>query len=138
MKLDRRYKHFERLSFFFRAKIGQFPNLDCLTLHLRPPRDHKPIPQVLVQREEILEEAVDNFFKALKKLGKAKRGHSLNELSIQCLPTRVRFPGSPNWDMESHERVITKLQLKTMKIGLVGPSVWNWVSKTITFFPLAN
>ncbi|KAJ5901028.1 F-box domain protein [Penicillium subrubescens] len=126
MTVDVRFKHFERLSFFFRAKVGQFPNLDRLTLHLRPPRVYKPIPQVFVQKEAILQEAIEGLIKALKKLGKAKKGDSLNELSIQCLPTQVRFPGSPDWDMESHKRAITKLRLKNLKIGLVSSTVWNW------------
>jgi hypothetical protein len=138
MTIDGRFKHFERLSFFFRAKVGQFPNLDCLTLHLRPPREHNPIPQVLVQREEILQEAIEGLIKALKKLGKAKKGDSLNDLSIQCLPTQVRFPGSPDWDMESHKRAITKLQLKTLKIGLVSSNVWNLVSENIISSHPAN
>jgi hypothetical protein len=134
MKIDGRVKFFKRLSFFLRAKVGQFPNLDCLTLHLHQPRDHKPIPQGLVPRDKILQGAVDALLKALKKLGKTKKGHGLDELSIQCLPTQVRFPGSPEWDMENQQRVITKLRLKTMKIGLVRPGFWNraleWVSKT--------
>lgn len=134
MKVDGRFKHFERLSFFLRAKVGQFPNLDCLTLHLRPPRNHEPIPQVLVQKEGILQLAVDDLLKALKKLGKTKKGDSLDELSIQCLPTQVHFPRSPDWDMESNKRVITKLRLKTMKICLVSSTVWDPVSENFTSF----
>jgi hypothetical protein len=72
------------------------------------------------------------LLKALKKLAKTKKGNHLDELSIQCLPTQVCFPGTPDGEMQSLKRVITKLQLKTLKLGFVSSNVWDhtldWVS----------
>lgn len=101
-------------------------------MHIRPPTDLIPIPHLAVDKDEILQGAADDLLKALKKLGKAKRSNNLDALSIQCLPIQVRFPGAEDGESESFKRAITKLRLKTLKIGLVSSTVWNrdpdWVS----------
>jgi hypothetical protein len=126
-------RNWERLSFFLRAKVGQFPNLDYLALHLRPPSGHAPFPYLSYDKEEILWEAMRDFLKALRRLGKIKKGNSLNEISIQSLPVQARFPGSDHGETEPNQRALTKLGLKALKIGLVSLTVWNhdleWVSE---------
>ena len=126
-------RNWERLSFFLRAKVGQFPNLDYLALHLRPPSGHAPTPYLSYDKEEILWEVMHDFLKALRRLAKVKKGNSLNELSIQSLPVQACFPRSDHGEREPNQRALKKLGLKTLKIGLVSPTVWNhdleWVSE---------
>ncbi|CEJ58528.1 hypothetical protein PMG11_07182 [Penicillium brasilianum] len=126
-KTDKRFKVFQRLSFYLRSKVHQFPNLDYFTLHFRPPRDHTPVPNYYADKEDLLRDAVTDLFKALKKLGtvKSRNGKSLEELSIQSLPVQVRLYEIPSGGMEYCKRVLTKLHLKTLKLGLVSSTVWS-------------
>jgi hypothetical protein len=125
-KTDKRFKVFQRLSFYLRSKVHQFPNLDYFALHFRPPHGHAPIPNFSSDKEDLLRDALKDLFKALRKLGtmKSRSGKNLEELSIQCLPVQVRLPESPSGGQHC-KRVLTKLHLKTLKLGLVGSTVWS-------------
>lgn len=95
-------------------------------MHIRPPSNHTPIAQLVYDRDVVLQGAVNDLVNALKRLGKTKRGQNLGELSVQCLPVQVRFPGLyDDEDPDMVAKAMRKLRLKTLKIGLVVSTVWN-------------
>lgn len=85
----------------------------------------------------MLRGTVNDLLNALKRLGKTKRGQGLDELSVQCLPVQVRFPGLyDDEDPDMTAKAMRKLHLKTLKIGLVGPTVWNRDPNPVSLSPL--
>lgn len=96
-----------------------------MALHIRPPSNHTPINQLSFDKDAVLRGAVNDLLKALKRPGKPKKGKGLDELSIKYLPIQVRFGVNEDEEPTTFDKALTKLHLKTPKIGLVSSTVWN-------------
>lgn len=71
-----------------------------------------------------------NFLEALRKIGRRRvANRTLKELSIQCLPAKISYSNSVHqgWSQPGFkiEQTIRWLDLNTLKLGFVGPTVWQ-------------
>lgn len=126
-------QQYENLRIMVQHKIHWFPNLTRLEYHLRPPsREIAPFPGgPTYQKNWVCDEALGDLVEILRKLTtRSVPKRVLEELSIQCLPVQQGFPLIENEDeMEETpaylERILKKLRLRTLKLGLVSAEVWQ-------------
>lgn len=123
-------------------KIHLLPNLTRLTVNIRPPRrENAPIPSCPTEEKEVtLANNMRALIDSLRMFGNRRvADRTLKELSIQCLPLQQGYPYIDvgfDWEDGPYylEKIIRKLGLTTLKLGLVGSGVWQALNMRVGTF----
>lgn len=121
----------ERLRLTLRKKVHLLPNLARLSFHIRPPRQELgPIlTSPAIERSRTLADTLGALVDILRRIsGRRVVNRTLKELSIQSLPAQIGFASSVrDWNDTAYqiERILRRLDLHSLKLGIISPTVWQ-------------
>lgn len=120
------------LLHILKKKLPNLPRLTRLSFYIRPPRQAlAPISAgPVIPKNQTLTDILTDFTAALKKIGDRRIvNRSLKELSLECFPARIAWPASPGrWNPKAVqiERIFRRLQLESLKLSVVSPTIWQF------------